>query len=211
LKILLLLKFYHFLPYDVNKIILDKLDIQKQIYLLEKKFYTLFDIFIYNRFSYYTRDDKYYKKSYAEETGREWGCGTWGSLKNEISDKFDITVFDYPNDLHYEKLWEFRNRDIVNTYNSTDNYDLKKCLEKMTYKYDKINDILSDEMFEDLQPLSNINYYRTNKIITLEGENFKIFKSNGSINPKPLDVLLYHVKDIVNSYKRKIVDILNQD
>ena len=81
----------------------------------------------------------------------------------------------------------------------------------MTYKYDKINDILSDEMFEDLQPLSNINYYRTNKIITLEGENFKIFKSNGSINPKPLDVLLYHVKDIVNSYKRKIVDILNQD
>jgi len=204
-------KILPFLPYDVNRNILDKLDIQKQIYLLEKKFYTLFDIFIHNRFSYYTTDFKYRKKSYGEETGQEWAYGKSNSLKNDISDRYDIRVFDYPNDLHFEKLVLFRNRQIVNTYNSTDNYDLKKCLENMTYKFEKIYDILSDEMFDDLQPLSNIDCYRTNKIITLEGENFKIFKSNDSINPKPLNELLYHIKDIVNTYKTKIVNILNQD
>jgi len=204
-------KILPFLPYDVNRNILDKLDIQKQIYLLEKKFYTLFDIFIYNKFSYYTTDKPYRKKSYAEETGQEWAYGESDSLKDDISDRYDITVFDYPNNLHYEKLSKFRYRQIVNTYNSTDNYDLKKCLENMAEKWDKIHHILSDEMFDDLQPLSNIDCYRTNKIITLEGENFKIFKSNDAINKKQFDRLIENVKSLVINYKRKIVDILNQD
>ena len=208
-------KILPFLPYDVNRNILDKLDIQKQIYLLEKKFYTLFDIFIHNRFTYYTADGRYDKKSYAEETGQEWVYFRSNSLKDDISDRYDITVFDYPNDLHYEKLWEFRNRQIVNTYNSTDNYDLKKCLENMAYKFEKIHDILSDEMFEDLQPLSNIDCYRTNKIIHFKYEYFereyKIFKSNDAINKKQFDRLIENVKSLVINYKRKIVNILNQD
>ena len=61
-------KILPFLPYDVNKNILDKLDIQKQIYLLEKEFYGLFKKFIYNRFSFYTCDDDLFRLKYDEDS-----------------------------------------------------------------------------------------------------------------------------------------------
>ena len=208
-------KILPFLPYDVNKNILDKLDIQKQIYLLEKEFYGLFDTFINNRFSFYTNTDKYFKYLCYDDDD---GVGLYGkgmTLKSKILSKWDIRVFDYPNNNTYNNLTRLRNIKFVRIYNSTDNYDLKKSLDKMTYKYEKICEILGDKMFEDLRPLSNINPDRTNKTIYFKYEYFereyKIFKSNGAINRKQFDRLIENVKLLVLDYKKKIENILYKD
>ena len=206
-------KILPFLPYDVNKNILDKLDIQKQIYLLEKKFYGLFKVFINNRLSFYTNTDKYFEYLFYEDDVDIFGKGM--TLKSKILSKCIIRVFDYPNSNTYNNLTTLRNIKFVNIYNSTDNYDLKKSLDKMTYKYEKICEILGDEMFEDLRPLSMINPDRTNKTIHLQYEYFereyKIFKSNGAINRKQFDRLIENVKLLVLDYKKKIEDILYED
>ncbi len=206
-------KILPFLPYDVNKNILDKLDIQKQIYLLEKKFYGLFKVFINNRLSFYTNTDKYFEYLFYEDDVDIFGKGM--TLKSKILSKCIIRVFDYPNSNTYNNLTRLRNIKFVNIYNSTDNYDLKKSLDKMTYKYEKICEILGDEMFEDLRPLSNINEDRTNKTIYFWCRNYeteyKIFKSNGAINRKQFDRLIENVKLLVLDYKKKIEDILYED
>ena len=214
-------KILPFLPYDVNKNILDKLDIQKQIYLLEKKFYYLFKKFIYNRFSFYTCDDDLFRFIYDEDSDSDsendrntlWNSGM--TLKYKILKKYPIIVFDYPNSTTYNNLTRLRNIDFVRIYNSTDNYDLKKSLDKMTYKFEKICEILGDEMFEDLRPLSMINPDRTNKTIHFEYDycetQHKIFKSNGAINRKQFDRLLENVKLLVLDYKKTIEDILYED
>lgn len=206
-------KILPFLPYDVNKNILDKLDIQKQIYLLEKKFYGLFKVFINNRLSFYTNTDKYFEYLFYEDDVDIFGKGM--TLKSKILSKCIIRVFDYPNSNTYNNLTRLRNIDFVRIYNSTDNYDLKKSLDKMTYKYEKICEILGDEMFEDLRPLSNINEDRTNKTIYFWCRNYeteyKIFKSNGAINRKQFDRLIENVKLLVLYYKEKIEDILYED
>ena len=206
-------KILPFLPYDVNKNILDKLDIQKQIYLLEKKFYGLFKVFINNRLSFYTNTDKYFEYLFYEDDVDIFGKGM--TLKSKILSKCIIRVFDYPNSNTYNNLTRLRNIKFVNIYNSTDNYDLKKSLDKMTYKYEKICEILGDEMFEDLRPLSNINEDRTNKTIYFWCRNYeteyKIFKSNGAINRKQFDRLIENVKLLVLYYKEKIEDILYED
>lgn len=216
-------KILPFLPYDVNKNILDKLDIQKQIYLLEKEFYGLFESFINDRLSFYTCDDELFRLKYLEDSDNDSDSDTdentlWNSgmtLKYKILKKFEIGVFDYPNNRAYIRLKRLRNKKFVRIYNSTDNYDLKKSLEKMTYKYEKICEILGDEMFEDLRPLSNINPDRTNKTIYFKYEYFereyKIFKSNGAINRKQFDRLIQNVKLLVLDYKKKIEDILYED
>ncbi len=230
-------KILPFLPYDVNKNILDKLDIQKQIYLLEKKFYGLFKTFINNRLSFYTDTDRLYNKIYYYEENIINMTGL--TLKQKILEKWDIRVFDYPNSNTYNILERLRNIKFVNIYNSTDNYDLKKSLDKMTYKYEKIFEILGDKMFEDLRPLSNINEDRTNKTIYFWNEfyeeqyrflqdtylednisnmiisdskfAYKIFKSNGAINRKQFDRLIENVKLLVLDYQNKIEDILYSD
>ena len=206
-------KILPFLPYDVNKNILDKLDIQKQIYLLEKKFYGLFKVFINNRLSFYTNTDKYFEYLFYEDDVDIFGKGM--TLKSKILSKCIIRVFDYPNSNTYNNLTTLRNIKFVNIYNSTDNYDLKKSLDKMTYKFEKICEILGDEMFEDLRPLSNINEDRTNKTIYFWCRNYeteyKIFKSNGAINRKQFDRLIQNVKLLVLDYKEKIESILYED
>jgi hypothetical protein len=137
------------------------------------------------------------------------------TLKSKILSKYTIRVFDYPNSNTYNNLTRLRNIRFVRIYNETDNYDLKKSLEKMMYKFDKIHVILANEMFEDLEPLSNINEDRTNHTIYFEYEYFeteyKIFKSNGAINRKQFDRLLENVKLLVLDYKKTIEDILNED
>jgi hypothetical protein len=210
-------KILPFLPYDVNKIILDKLDIQKEIYLLEKKFYGLFSSFINNRLSFYTCDDELFRLKYLEDSDNDsdddentlWNSGM--TLKYKILKKYEIRVFDYPNNYAYNRLQRLRNKRFVRIYNSTDNYDLKKSIEIMIYKHDKICDILGDEMFERLRPLSMINPDRTNKTIHFEYDyntEYKIFKSNGAINKKQFDRLIENVKLEVLHYKKKIETIL---
>jgi hypothetical protein len=213
-------KILPFLPYDINKNILDKLNIQKKIYLLEKKFYILLEIFIHNRFTYYTSDnDYYYTLSYDRISGNEQYTIIRGhqclnsTLKKNIEDRIGISGFYYPTDLYYRKLDYFRNKEIVDIYNSTDNYDLKNCLDILSKKWEKMQDKL-DELYHKLLSLEAINYERSNKIITFNGiikKDYKIFKSNSSINRKPMDLFLKDVSDIVNIYKNKIDYIICKD
>ena len=71
-----------------------------------------------------------------------------------------------------------------------------------------------DELYHKLLSLEAINYERSNKIITFNGiikKDYKIFKSNSSINRKPMDLFLKDVSDIVNIYKNKIEYIIRKD
>jgi hypothetical protein len=212
-------KFIPSLPYEVNKIILDKLNIEKQKYLLEKEFYSLFEQFIHNRFSFYTAEDTYITNHINQDpddsSDDEWENQAF-SLKKKIYNRFDIKPFEYKKSNTYRKLKKFRFKYITKIYNSTNNYELKKCIEKIEYKFDVIDNILKNNLYYELEPLADINSDRTNKFIQFSTEGDKsiidgiytIFKSNGAINKKQLDKLLNNVKLLVFRYHKNIKNIL---
>ena len=80
-------KIIPFLPYDVNKLILDKLDIEKQKYLLESEFDELVRCFVHNKTKYYTEDRTYWEKL---PHNAPYYCKLQNSLNYCIRDKLTV-------------------------------------------------------------------------------------------------------------------------
>lgn len=191
-------KFLPFLPYDVNKIILDKLDIQKKIYLHDKKFKVYVNMIVNSPtlLLYTMKGNGYTDLSSIIKSGRHVG------------------VFDYQNIGGYRYLRSFIYKDLRIAYNNTNNTDLIKSIEKLHYKFDNIYEII-DKIYDDLQPLADITTQRDIHNITINGcmceQEYKIFKSNSSINPKQFNLFIEAVSDVVEMHIKNILRELNKN
>jgi len=192
-------KFLPFLPYDVNKIILDKLDIQKKIYLHDKKFKVYVNMIVNDpQLLVYTMRGNGYPKLSSVIKSRLW----------------DVETFNYQNIDGYRYLRSFIYKDLRTAYNNTNNSDMIKSIEKIHYKFDNIYEII-DKIYNDLRPLADITRQRDIHNITINGciceQEYKIFKSNNSINPKQFNLFLEAVSDMVEMHIKNILRELNKN
>ena len=192
-------KFLPFLPYDVNKIILDKLDIQKKIYLNEKKFKVYVNMIVNDPdLLLYSMKRNIYTDLSSIIKSRHW----------------DVGVFDYKKIDGYRYLRSFICNDLRTVYNNTNNTDMKKSIEKLHNKFDDINEIIII-LNDDLQPLANITTRRDIHNITINGcmceQEYKIFKSNSSINPHQFNLFVQTVSDVVEMHIKNILRELNKN
>ena len=95
-----------------------------------------------------------------------------------------------------------------------DNTDLIKSIEKLHYKFDNIYEII-DKIYDDLQPLADITTQRDIHNITINGcmceQEYKIFKSNSSINPHQFNLFVQTVSDVVEMHIKNILRELNKN
>ena len=190
-------KFLPFLPYDVNKIILDKLDIQKKIYLHDKKFKVYVNMIVNSHtLLLYTMKGNGYTDLSSMIKSRDW----------------DVGVFDYKNIAGYRYLRNLICNDLRTAYNNTNNLDMIKSIEKIHNKFDDIYEII-DKIYDDLQPLADITTQRHIHNITINGclcqQEYKIFKSNSSINPHQFNLFIEAVDAVVNMHIKNILQVLN--
>jgi len=192
-------KFLPFLPYDVNKIILDKLDIQKKIYLHDKKFKVYVNMIVNSvTLLFYTMKGNGYTNLSSIIKSRRWDVGT----------------FNYQNIDGYRYLRSFIYKDLRTVYNNTNNPDMIKSIEKLHDKFDNIYEIIN-KIDDDLIPLAHIRTERHIHNITINGciceQEYKIFKSNNSINPKQFNLFLEAVSDMVEMHIKNILRELNKN
>ena len=208
------------LPYEINKIILDKLNIQKKIYMEETHIKKRLSKFINVRLSYWNIDilpldtmnnnmDLYIdrKKENLETDIRtttpldHYWIGRFETYRNLV-----YTIYCSGLNETYEKEFENYEFDFYKK-------EMIKSIKDMNILFTLWNDI-QEKLIHTLGHIeNNINPYRCNKEITinneLETKTFKIFKSNGSINSKQYNSFLQFVGEYVYRKKCEIIENVN--
>lgn len=210
------------LPYDINKIILDKLNIQKKIYMEEKDIKKRLSQFINVRLSYWNKDilpldtmnnniDLYIER-------KNMNLDT-DIRKRNCLDHYWIGRFETYNNLlnkicclglnkTYEK--EFENYEF--DFYKKEMFKSVGDMRKLFYLWNDLQDKLIDTLGH-MERTINRGYgfdYSCNKEITINNEietkTFKIFKSNGSINSKQYNSFLQFVGEYVYRKKCEIIE-----
>jgi len=210
------------LPYEINKIILDKLNIQKKIYMEEKDIKKRLSQFINVRLSYWNKDilpldtmnnniDLYIER-------KNMNLDT-DIRKRNCLDHYWIGRFETYNNLlnkicclglnkTYEK--EFENYEF--DFYKKEMFKSVGDMRKLFYLWNDLQDKLIDTLGH-MERTINRGYgfdYSCNKEITinneLETKTFKIFKSNGCINSKQYNSFLQFVGEYVYRKKCEIIE-----
>ncbi len=197
-------KILPFLPYDVNKLILDKLDIEKKKYLLETEFNNLFRCFIHNTVRFYTADSESSPMEFPTNyIGLDSMYINTKTMKTSIKERYnnDDLQFDYL----YNKIYIMIDRFMVNKiWNPSSDMDIVNCQKKINTKYKKINNFM-DSVAKSLDGLRLINSDRNHHIIPIvKGwveEDFKIFKSNSAINNKQYCRFTECIEEIIKEFE----------
>ncbi len=204
-------KIIPFLPYDNNKLILDKLDIEKQKYLLESEFDELVRCFVHNKTKYYTEDTTYWERL---PHNTPCFCCLKYSLNYCIREKIDAEVhFEYENDKVFRLLSRFM-REKIWTIQSP-NKDIENCIRNIDEIYAVI-DMYINDVQSDLGGLGTIYYDRSRHVFTIYDDydncnEYQIFKSNGSINSKPYKNFLGEIRNIIiEGFEDKILNVLTR-
>ena len=196
-------KILPFLPYEVNKIILDKLEIMKQIYIFKSTVKKSLQEFLNDRLTYYI--DPCYKKM------------RMNKIKTYVNE-LDFII----RKRHYVKNFNstYGLGDIVD-YIFTDNNLRKLKFEEKNMDY-KDCDNVCEEMIRVIEKLRHIlfnmgtnlmfgclnNRTQNKEIQVLDSDlneaTFKIFKSNEGINNKPYNEFLQVVRTYVLREKAEI-------
>ena len=222
-------------PYDINKNILDKLHIQKLIHIYKTNLKKLMYNFIKNMTLHYYYDT--YKKydSFLDYEIRHkrfvntfyyMNSFSWKKVlkygnfinNNEISNldsmsKYDMTqLFNHCNNIidnnEISNLDSMSKYDITQLINHCNNIIWK--FENCMCNLDSDNDMVINLSSLDKQQIN----YRTTQDIKIGNEKsvkiFKIFKSNGSINPKPYKEMLEYIKEYVLRKKLELENIIEE-
>tara|TARA_R110002072_G_scaffold296231_1_gene467838 strand:- start:11 stop:721 length:711 start_codon:yes stop_codon:yes gene_type:complete len=195
-------------PYDINKNILDKLHIQKLIHIYKTNLKKLMYNFIKNMTLHYYYDT--YKKYDS-------------FLDYEIRHKRFVNTFYYMNSFSWKKVLKygnFINNNEISNLDSMSKYDITQLInhcnniiwkfENCMCNLDSDNDMVINLSSLDKQQIN----YRTTQDIKIGNEKsvkiFKIFKSNGSINPKPYKEMLEYIKEYVLRKKLELENIIEE-
>jgi len=210
------------LPYDINKIILDKLNIQKKIYMEEKDIKKRLSQFINVRLSYWNKDilplDTMNNNIGLYIERKNMNLDT-DIRKRNCLDHYWIGRFETYNNLlnkicclglnkTYEK--EFENYEF--DFYKKEMFKSVGDMRKLFYLWNDLQDKLIDTLGH-MERTINRGYgfdYSCNKEITINNEietkTFKIFKSNGSINSKQYNSFLQFVGEYVYRKKCEIIE-----
>ncbi len=210
------------LPYEINKIILDKLNIQKKIYMEEKDIKKRLSQFINVRLSYWNKDilplDTMNNNIGLYIERKNMNLDT-DIRKRNCLDHYWIGRFETYNNLlnkicclglnkTYEK--EFENYEF--DFYKKEMFKSVGDMRKLFYLWNDLQDKLIDTLGH-MERTINRGYgfdYSCNKEITINNEietkTFKIFKSNGSINSKQYNSFLQFVGEYVYRKKCEIID-----
>jgi hypothetical protein len=205
------------LPYEINKIILDKLNIQKKIYMEETHIKKRLSQFINTKLSYWNIDilplDTMNNNINLYIERKNMNLNT-DIRKRNCLDHYWVGRFQYYKNLVYTICCLGLNKTYEKEF---ENYEFDfykkemfKSVGDMRKLFDLWND-LQDKLIHTLGHIeNNINPYRCNKEITinneLETKTFKIFKSNGSINSKQYNSFLQFVGEYVYRKKCEIIE-----
>ena len=205
------------LPYEINKIILDKLNIQKKIYMEETHIKKLLSQFINVRLSYWNIDilplDTMNNNINLYIERKNMNLNT-DIRKRNCLDHYWIGRFEIYNNLVYEICCLGLNETYEKKFENYEFDFYKKEMIKSVGDMRKLFDLWNDIQEKLIHTLghieNNINPYRCNKEITinneLETKTFKIFKSNGSINSKQYNSFLQFVGEYVYRKKCEIIE-----
>ena len=211
------------LPYDINKIILDKLNIQKKIHIEETHIKKRLSIFINKNLSYWNKDilplstmnnniDLYIER-------KNMNLDTDIRKKNAL-DHYWISRFEKYNNLDNT----IYRGGLYNTYTKEfkENYDFdfyKKDILKSVIDMSNLFTLwngIQDNLIETLGHIERTidrgygNNLWCNKSITINNEietkTFTIFKKNGSIHSKNYNSFLQFVGEYVYRKKCEIID-----
>ena len=206
------------LPYEINKIILDKLNIQKKIYMEETHIKKRLSKFINVRLSYWNIDilpldtmnnniDLYIER-------KNMNLNT-DIRKRNCLDHYWIGRFEIYNNLVDKIYCSGLNKTYEEKFKNYEfdfyKKEMIKSIKDMRQLFYLWND-LQDKLIHTLGHIENNiqPYMSNNQEITinneLERKTFKIFKSNGSINPKPYNSFLQFVGEYVHRKKCEIIE-----
>lgn len=196
-------------PYEVNKIILDNLEIMKKIYIYKKRVKTLIKEFLDNRLPYYYKPFKPNSRQTKEYKSE---------MDYEIRKKIPLNHF------HYQR-WDDYNIITSSVYYSPlkklefekDSQALKmvkKAFEEIAEAYESLQTLLfnMDSNLTDLEHNRLEQRINTDILITNEygDTEFKILKSNKTLNSKQYNKFLEYVKDYVlrqlNNIEYEVLD-----
>ena len=187
-------KILPFLPYEINKIILDKLHIQKVIH--KEEFYIKNKMAnVMRKLDYYTEINDY--KCLCEDIRRkktiyDYWIGNFSSYqfaRNKLNNLYGKYIEILEN--NYEK--DFYEKEIL------------KSVENMNNLFNEWGEA-QQPLMKQIDKLSkHITRDRNNKEITFTNITFKIFKSNGAINKKQFDLFIHYVKEYVETERNKIL------
>jgi len=214
-------------PYDVNKNILDKLHIQKLIHIYKTNLKIFMNKFIENRLPYFY-EEYIHMPSYGGPKKYD------SELDYEIRNKKPVNIFYYVrfNDWreidfyeckYSQPLYEFCNLEFHPNNKHKLDYDMKQAIKyckKKIMEFDicmcNLNSDTDNDMIMNLSSLDKQEIHRrTNENITIGNEigdkkTFKIFKSNGAINPKPYYQMKEYIKEYVLRKKTELENIIEQ-
>ena len=206
------------LPYEINKIILDKLNIQKKIYMEETHIKKRLSKFINVRLSYWNIDilplDTMNNNINLYIERKNMNLNT-DIRKRNCLDHYWIGRFEIYNNLVYEicclGLNETYEKKFENYEFDFYKKEMIKSIKDMRQLFYLWND-LQDKLIHTLGHIENNiqPYMSNNQEITinneLETKTFKIFKSNESINPKQYNLFLQFVGEYVYRKKCEIIE-----
>tara|TARA_E500000318_G_scaffold50038_2_gene46875 strand:+ start:1255 stop:2028 length:774 start_codon:yes stop_codon:yes gene_type:complete len=189
-------KILPFLPYEINKIILDKLHIQKVIHKQEANLkYQM--AYVMRYLNYYTETD----------------FDNYCCLCRDIMRKQRLSDYWIGNLDIYKDARKYLNNSYETYIEILENNYEKDFYEKEILKSVENMNKLFNEWGEAQQPLmkqidklsKHITRDRNNKEITFTNITFKIFKSNGAINKKQFDLFIDYVKVYVETERNTIL------
>ena len=195
-------------PYDINKNILDKLHIQKLIHIyktnLKKDMYSFIKC----------KDLHYYYETYKKYDSL---------LDYEIRHRKFVNTFYYMNSCSWQKVWKYTYSLLdyeISNLDSISEYDLNQVFNHCNNIIGKFDNCMCN-LNADNDMIINLNSLdkqeirlRTTQNIKIGNEKtvtiFKIFKSNGSINPKPYKEMLEYIKEYVLRKKLELENIIEE-
>ena len=200
-------------PYEINKHILDILEVMKKIYFYKKETKTLIQKFLYNRLPYYYKPFKPYnsKKEYKSE------------MDYDIRKKIGLNHFYYGRWNDYNDIFNHIFYDKIRSIKFGVDSQALKLGRKACNQMENKNWHLQELMEGMCENLSNIEKYNLqyrdwsdfNKLefVVNNGLNekkFKILKSNKSLNTKEYNKFLEFVSEYVlrklNEIEEKLLD-----
>ncbi len=182
------------LPYEINKIILDKLHVQKVIH--KEEFYIKNKMAnVMRKLDYYTEINDY--KCLCEDIRRkktiyDYWIGNFSSyhfVRNKLDNLYERYLQRLEN--NYEK--DFYEKEILKSVEN---------MNKLFNEWGEAQQPLMKEIDKLTKQGIDCRYYQE---ITFTNITFKIFKINSAINKKQFDLFIHYVKEYVETERNKIL------